>query len=513
MLILLMFQCSCFTATSHSRVGYAVFHTDNAGMSTIVKVALKRPRPQSRRIRFPFLNAGENDDTVRRGVPVRFAGAFLTMCVAFGVFLSIATAKSYYGTVTVEQNVSSLNVWVGTVSVFAAMMGGFLSMVLLLLVSRVPFLERVVGHDKLLFYHRWVAPAAVGAVFLHVVLVTFAWSANDGKGFFSEFAALTTQYSWMMPALVAFVLFMGLSLLSVRAVRNMFSYETWWVSHLYFYIAVLLGLGHQFVMSTPLSENTLLRNLWIVMIAGTFGILLYGRIVKPVMYNMRHRFVVERVVDETGDTVSLFVGGRNLDRLDVLPGQFFLWRLRTRRWWWQAHPYSLSNVPSYYNGQMRVTVKNLGDQSSSLAHILPGTKIWVEGPYGVFNKQTNPQNRVVCFAAGVGIAPIVSLLQGKHSSGTDVEVVYRVRETDQDEILFAEELKLLCSENRWGLTILPGGRELYSFTAGTVSSTILDPRTVDVYVCGSESFAETIQECCEDAGVPKSNIHKEEFIF
>ncbi len=38
---------------------------------------------------------------------------------------------------------------------------------------------------------------------------------------------------------------MGVGVLSYRRLRQRMSYETWWVAHLYFYLAVGLSFGHQ----------------------------------------------------------------------------------------------------------------------------------------------------------------------------------------------------------------------------------------------------------------------------
>ena len=43
---------------------------------------------------------------------------------------------------------------------------------------------------------------------------------------------------------------MGLGVMSYRKIRQRMKYETWWVAHLYFYVAVALAFGHQTAAST-----------------------------------------------------------------------------------------------------------------------------------------------------------------------------------------------------------------------------------------------------------------------
>ena len=90
-------------------------------------------------------------------------------------------------------------------------------------------------------------------------------------------------------------------------------------------------------------------------------------------------------------------------------GQFLQWRFLRRGLWWQAHPYSLSAAPN--PSWLRITVKDLGDQSGALVDLLrPGVRVWAEGPYGVFTAAQRTSERVAAFAApfmiivGVGVA-------------------------------------------------------------------------------------------------------------
>ncbi len=114
------------------------------------------------------------------------------------------------------------------------------------------------------------------------------------------------------------------------------------------------------------------------------------------------------MTEEAPGVVSILLRGRQLDRLPVAGGQFFQWRFLRRGLWWQAHPYSLSAAPT--GDELRITVKDLGDHSAGLARQLPGTRVAIEGPYGTFTADTATQDRLLLIGAGVGTAPILSLL-------------------------------------------------------------------------------------------------------
>ena len=116
-----------------------------------------------------------------------------------------------------------------------------------------------------------------------------------------------------------------------------------------------------------------------------------------------------RYAEEGPGVVSVICSGRHLERLAVSGGQFFQWRFLVRGLWWQAHPYSLSALPR--RPYLRVTVKGLGDQSRALARIPHGTRVAIEGPYGLFTDHARRRGRVLLVAAGVGITPIRALLE------------------------------------------------------------------------------------------------------
>ena len=64
----------------------------------------------------------------------------------------------------------------------------------------------------------------------------------------------------------------------------------------------------------------------------------------------------------------------------IRAGQYFLWRFLARDGWWRGHPFSISAAP---NGEcLRITVKELGDDSGRCRQSRSGRAVFVEGPYG-----------------------------------------------------------------------------------------------------------------------------------
>ncbi len=63
----------------------------------------------------------------------------------------------------------------------AALLGTYLSLIQLVLMSRAPWLDRVFGRDRLTLGHRWVGFATVWLIVGHAVFTTVGFALADGK--------------------------------------------------------------------------------------------------------------------------------------------------------------------------------------------------------------------------------------------------------------------------------------------------------------------------------------------
>ena len=111
--------------------------------------------------------------------------------------------------------------------------------------------------------------------------------------------------------------------------------------------------------------------------------IVYWCIGVPLVRSLKVNLKVEKVMVEGPGVISVIMEGRNLHTLGAQGGQFFGWRFLARGHFLMSHPYSLSAAPTEH--LMRITLKDLGDHSRSLAFMKPSTRVFVEGPYGCFH--------------------------------------------------------------------------------------------------------------------------------
>ena len=386
------------------------------------------------------------------------------------------------------------------------MVGTYLALIMVLLVSRIPFVERVLGHDGLLRWHRRLAPWPISLLAAHALFITVGYAQAARSGIWHQVGVLLNSYPDVLIATLGLGLMCLAGLISLRAVRRRLRRETWWTVHLVMYLALALSFAHVLVLGPAFVGHPLTQAVWWVVWLATAGLVLGYRIGLPVLRTLRHRIEVAEVRPEGPGVTSVILAGRQLDRLAVSGGQFFCWRFLAPGMWWQAHPYSLSALPQ--PPYLRLTVKGLGDHSASLARLRPGTKVMVEGPYGTFTRDAQQQRRAVLIAAGIGVTALRALLEDLPGRSQPVVIL---RATRPEDLVLNVEVRQLVKVKHGRYHEFVGPRERASVTEHALRHLVPDLHRQDVFICGPEGFVADIAELASRLGVPAEAIHHEAF--
>jgi ferredoxin-NADP reductase len=382
--------------------------------------------------------------------------------------------------------------------------------VLVALMARLPPLERGIGTDRLARWHATGGRYVITVVSGHVLLIVWGLAVTAHEKVTSETAVLLTQYPDVLMATVAWFLLLGIAAVSVRAARRRVSYETWYYAHLYTYVAIALAFSHQFANGPAFRSSLDARVVWSAMYVTVGVLVVWYRILTPLRNAVRHRFTVQSVRPEAPGIVSVFITGRDFDRLRAEPGQFFRWRFLTPELWWQSHPYSLSAMPQ--PDLMRITVKARGEHSGSMAALAPGTRVIAEGPYGAFTPALSSR-RVLLIAGGVGITPIRAMFAALPRRMSDgITLLYRA--SRPRDVVFSRELDAIAADRNAGLRYLIGSRERLGYdplAPEHLLRMVPGLHRYEAYVCGPPGMTQTAVNSLRAAGIPSRRIHHESF--
>ncbi|MFF5984242.1 ferric reductase-like transmembrane domain-containing protein [Streptomyces olindensis] len=382
--------------------------------------------------------------------------------------------------------------------------GALLMAFQLLLVARLPWFDRRIGMDRLTSWHRWTGFSVLWLLLAHAVFIVFGYAQASSLDPVNQLVDLAETVEGVLRAIVALAVIIVVGAVSARYARRRLAYETWHFIHLYTYVAVVLAFTHQVAAGTTFTSSAVAQAYWY----GVWGVALAsvftGRLVLPLWRNLRHRLRVTAVVPENDDVVSVYITGRDLDRLPARAGQFFLWRFLTKDRWWQANPFSLSAAPD--GRTLRLTAKRAGDGSAALRHLKVGTRVFAEGPYGAFTTLHRTRPDALLIAGGVGVTPIRALLEELHGHAV---VIYRVA-TDRDAVLY-DELRDLAVARGAELHLVTGPPVPDRLAPDELARLVPDIAGRDVYLCGPPPMMNAVLGSLRELGVPGPQIHFERF--
>lgn len=380
------------------------------------------------------------------------------------------------------------------------------------LMGRNVYLERTFGLDRLSRFHHITGLTTIGFVLAHPIFLIVGYAQLSGISLWSQFLSFLLGYEHVLWAFFGLLLFVIVVATSITIVRSKVRYEAWYVVHLIVYLATFLSFFHQHDVGTDLLISRFFNAYWIFLYGLVMSSQLVFRFARPVWRLWKCQFRVEKIVRENYNVVSIYITGRNLAQFPVVSGQFMIFRFLAKGFWWQAHPFSLSCWP---NGkQLRITVKAVGDFTDMIPDLPVGTKVLIDGPYGIFTEWVCTREKIFFLAGGIGITPVRSLMEQFLHQGKDGMLLY-ANKTERD-IVFKQELEGL--EKKYGARVV----EVLSDQAGyagekgfidaeKIQRLVPDFREREVYLCGPPPMMTALVATLTKLGVAKNHIHFEKF--
>ncbi|MEV8564909.1 ferredoxin reductase family protein [Streptomyces sp. NPDC051322] len=386
------------------------------------------------------------------------------------------------------------------------------------LMARIPWIERSMGRDRLVRIHRLSGFTSLNLMLAHIVLLAFSYVVRDGRSPLGALWWMVAEWRGMMLATLGTVLLVIVGITSSRAARKRLRYHSWHLLHLYTFLGIGLVIPHMVWAGSEFKQpwtQVYIVSLYVV----TLGSLLVFRVAMPVLRSARHRVVVERVVEDAPGNVSVHLRGRGLDKLRAQAGQFFIWRFRDGRGWTRGNPYALSAPP--HGDVLRITAKEVGVNSRRLRTLRPGTRVLFEGPYGRFTGESRHGRKLTAMASGIGITPLCALLTDLDYAAGEAVLLYRA--SSENDFVLRRELDELAQRRGVRIVYLPGhrarGRASWQPEHATEDDHIALQQLVpdisehDVYICGPDAWGRSAADAARRAGAPATHIHLERFAF
>lgn len=432
--------------------------------------------------------------------------SWVSVAIVIALFLAQSGSTGF---ATAADAVTSLGVVCGLV-------GTNLILLMLVLAARVPVIDRTFGHDKAMHAHRRLGKPAFYLILGHVILLLVGYGISSGVNPVAEIGVMWTTLSDMPLAFLGFGLLAAVVVSSFVAVRRSFPYEVWHGIHLLSYAAVLVAIPHQLSVGGLFVDGTPQRAYWLALYVVVVGLVVVYRFLSPIARSLRHRLTVRRIVVVAPGVVSIELAGRRLRELQAVGGQFLVWRFWTGATWWHAHPLSLSAAPS--DTRLRITVRALGEGSGSLASVPVGTRVSIEGPYGIFTQEARTRPNAVLVAAGIGVTPVRALIEQADFAPGEATVIIRATGTEPPYLW--NELRELCARKGAPLFLVEGARPVgvaswqsadavaRGFTLASYAPGIADS---DLYICGPAAWTDLVAEDAHRRGLRAEQLHLERF--
>lgn len=404
---------------------------------------------------------------------------------------------------------------VTSLGIIAGLIGTDFILVMLVLAARIPIIDSTIGHDRAIAVHRSLGKPALYLILGHGALLLIGYGMSSGFNPIAEIGPMLALPD-MPLAFIGTGLLIAVVVTSLVAVRRKFSYEGWHLVHLLSYVSVAFALPHQLSVGGVLAEGTAQRVYWIALYVLAFGSIATFRFIEPLVASLRHRMTVAGVTTIAPGVTSIQFAGNNLGALGAAGGQFFIWRFWTRRTWWHSHPISLSAMPT--STSARITVRDLGRGSARISGIPVGTRVSIEGPYGLFSDAARTSPKLAIIAAGIGVTPVRAFLeQARFAPG---EATILLRASTHDETYLWDEIRDIAAAKGATCYVMVGHRspvgagwmsETDARRGVTLEAAFPDLARSDLYLCGPTAWLDLVEADARATGIPQHQIHAERF--
>lgn len=166
----------------------------------------------------------------------------------------------------------------------------------------------------------------------------------------------------------------------------------------------------------------------------------------------------------------------------------------------EPHPFSVAVSPQKLPGKVSFMIHRLGDFTRQVADVPVGTKVRLEGPFGLFDRVVRDGSRpIILYGLGSGVAPLISLAQ-QYAGEKRLHLIWSGPQVNDSAY---QEILTQLSER--GVQV---DAQLHRFTQRDLAQIISDDelKNARVIVVGSSSRVLTVRRNLRQLGFSRSQL-------
>lgn len=361
------------------------------------------------------------------------------------------------------------------------------------------------GLDKVYKAHRIVGETAFFLIFLHPIFLAMH-RIGDGLGaYFGFFTAWEDPVR--MTGLVALVWF---AVLVVLSIYWKIAYHRWKRSHDFFGLLLVLIIVHGVWANGEIMRYPLLRTWFGVWCAVGLGAYIYIRIFYR-WIGPQYDYRVSRTEQAGDDITEVWFKPIFKRRMNHRPGQFLYVSFDADAVSREPHPFTISSAPE--SPELRLSIKSLGDWTSSVAGVRDGEPARLWGPYGKLDKALwrAPDKRAVFLAGGIGVTPFLGILASEAMRRRPAPVVVIYSTKTPDEAVYRDELESHVAALPNARLTLHASDEDGFINHAWLSDELGNFGNTEFFICGPTAMNDAMKSLLLDAGVDLADLHFEVF--
>jgi predicted ferric reductase len=381
------------------------------------------------------------------------------------------------------------------------------------LIARFKAVAAPFGIDALQQYHVQITFVGLAFALAHPVLLFVA----DSKYLpLLNLATAPWRARFAFISVVALLVLFGLSVWR-RALH--LSYEWWQATHgLLAVIVVLFALLHASLVGYYVT-GLLRRVVYDGYIGTLIFLLVWIRLLSPLI-RLRRPWRVVRVDADRGGTSTLVIEPVGHEGFRFDPGQFGWISVGRSPFAITQHPFSFSSAADTPpGGPVAMTIKAAGDFTKTVPDVTPGTRVYLDGPHGVFSMDRHQAPGYVFIAGGVGVTPLYSMLLTMREREDVRPVTLFYASATWDDVVFRDELAELSETmpNLRVVHVLERPPDGWTGESGYITPDTLRRHLPPQYgryeylICGSSAMMDAMEKALTEVGVPFRQVSTERF--